>query len=140
MHIAFELGDTEAAGEFADEFIEVVPSGASGHSTTIALGFVLVGLNRTEQFVEVSRRLRANPALDATLVYAAGELDRAADLFSRVSVPDEAYVRLEAARAHAQAGRRGEADAQLRKALAFYRSVGATRYIREAEALLAATA
>lgn len=37
-------------------------------------------------------------------------------------------------------GRRAEADVQLRKALAFYRSVGATRYIREGEALLAATA
>ena len=37
-------------------------------------------------------------------------------------------------------GRRAEADVQLQKALAFYRSVGATRYIREGEALLAATA
>ena len=37
-------------------------------------------------------------------------------------------------------GRRAEADIQLQKALASYRSVGATRYIREGEALLAATA
>jgi hypothetical protein len=37
-------------------------------------------------------------------------------------------------------GRRAEADAQLEQALAFYRSVGATRYIREAEALLAVSA
>ena len=35
-------------------------------------------------------------------------------------------------------GRRAEADVHLQKALAFYRSVGATRYIREGEALLAA--
>jgi hypothetical protein len=38
------------------------------------------------------------------------------------------------------AGRRVEADEQLGRALAFFRSVGATRYIREGEALLAATA
>jgi len=37
-------------------------------------------------------------------------------------------------------GRRAEADEQLQRALGFYRSVGATRYVREAEALLAATA
>jgi hypothetical protein len=37
-------------------------------------------------------------------------------------------------------GRRAEADEQLRRALAFYRSVGATRYVREGEALLAASA
>ena len=35
---------------------------------------------------------------------------------------------------------RAEADAELRQALAFYRSVGATRFIREGEALLAETA
>ena len=36
--------------------------------------------------------------------------------------------------------RRPEADVQLQRALAFYRSVGATRYIRQAEGLLAASA
>jgi hypothetical protein len=38
------------------------------------------------------------------------------------------------------AGRRAEADTQLQQALGFYSSVGATRYIREAEALFAASA
>ena len=37
-------------------------------------------------------------------------------------------------------GQRGEADAELEQSLAFYRSVGATRFIREAEALLPASA
>ena len=36
--------------------------------------------------------------------------------------------------------RRAEADEQLRPALAFYRGLGATRYVREGEALLAASA
>ncbi len=49
-------------------------------------------------------------------------------------------MRLRAAERLVADGRRAEADVQLQKALAFYRSVGATRYIREGEALLAATA
>jgi class 3 adenylate cyclase/tetratricopeptide (TPR) repeat protein len=52
----------------------------------------------------------------------------------------EAPVRLRAAEHLAAHGRRAEADQQLNKALAFYRSVGATRYIGQAEGLLAATA
>ena len=54
--------------------------------------------------------------------------------------PDEAYARLCAAESLAARGRRAEADEELHAALAFYRSVGATRFIREGEALLAASA
>jgi hypothetical protein len=49
-------------------------------------------------------------------------------------------MRLCAAEQLVAEGRRAEADEQLAQALAFYRSVGATRHVREAEALLAATA
>ena len=54
--------------------------------------------------------------------------------------PDEAFVRLRAAEALVEAGRRAEANVQVERALAFYRSVGATAYVREAEALFAASA
>ena len=63
--------------------------------------------------------------------------DRLAELGLRV---DEAHVRLRAAEELVTAGRRAEADDQLRQALAFFRSVGASRYVREGEALLAASA
>jgi class 3 adenylate cyclase/tetratricopeptide (TPR) repeat protein len=53
------------------------------------------------------------------------------------STADLAYARLRLAQALVEAGRRSEADEQLAAALAFYRSVGATRYVREGEALLA---
>jgi class 3 adenylate cyclase len=52
--------------------------------------------------------------------------------------PFAARAALHAARAFAAHGRRAETDVQLQDALAFYRSVGATRYIREGERLLAA--
>ena len=51
-----------------------------------------------------------------------------------------AWVRLRAAQALVAENRRAEADEHLGRAVAFYRSVGATRYIREGEALFAATA
>jgi predicted ATPase/class 3 adenylate cyclase len=64
---------------------------------------------------------------------------RAADLFDEIGdLEDEADARVQAARELLEQGRRPEADVQLQKALAFYRSVDATRYIREAESLLAA--
>ena len=66
---------------------------------------------------------------------------RAAELYAQIgSQLDEADARLRAAERLAAAGRRGEADAQLEQALAFYRSVGATRYVGEGEALLAESA
>ena len=54
--------------------------------------------------------------------------------------PVEALARVRAAKLLIAEGRRAEADEQLRRAIAFWRSVGATRYIRQAEKLLAATA
>ena len=54
--------------------------------------------------------------------------------------PGEAYARLRVARQLVEEGRRAEADVQLQRSLAFWREVGATRYVREGEALLAASA
>ena len=70
-----------------------------------------------------------------------GELERAAEMFVQIgSMPDEARARLRAAEQLVASGRRAEADEQLQRSLAFWRSVGATRYIREGEALLAQSA
>ena len=78
---------------------------------------------------------------DAARAVLRGDFDEAADLFYEIGqLDDEADARLRAAEKLVQEGRRPEADAQLKKALAFYRSVGATRCVREAESLLAASA
>jgi tetratricopeptide (TPR) repeat protein len=76
----------------------------------------------------------ANTILDDDLV---GAADVLAEIGDR---PLEAFARLRAAGQLLSEDRRAEADEQLQKSLAFWRSVGATRYIREGEALLAATA
>jgi hypothetical protein len=56
------------------------------------------------------------------------------------ALPEEASARLRAAEALVQEGRRAQADAELNRALAFWRSVGATAYVREGEGLLAESA
>ena len=76
--------------------------------------------------------------LDAALALA-GNPAEAARIYAQIgSLPDEAHARLRAAEALAAAGRRQEADEELSLALDFYRAVGATRYVREGEVLLAA--
>ena len=86
-------------------------------------------------------RQPASPWLQAALAVAQGEFVEAADVFGRIGdVTDEAFYRLCAAEQLVEQGRRAEADEELGRALAFYRGVRATRYIRKGEALLAASA
>ena len=77
----------------------------------------------------------------ATRAVVRGEYAGAAEMFAQIQTrPHEAYARLRAAEMLVMEGRRPEADEQLDKALAFFRSVGAARYIAEAEALVSAPA
>jgi hypothetical protein len=81
------------------------------------------------------------PWVSAARSFAAGDLRAAADVCSAMgAVTEEARDRLWLAEALIDQNRRAEADVELQRALAFYRSVGATRYIREAEGLRAASA
>lgn len=64
----------------------------------------------------------------------------AQSLDSMSAARSAALARLRAAQELARTGPRAEADDQLRRALSFFRSVGATRFIRQAEELLAASA
>ncbi|MGB2953726.1 MAG: AAA family ATPase [Gaiellaceae bacterium] len=76
----------------------------------------------------------ARAALDRNFVEAASIFD------SMGAARSAALAHLRAAKMLAETGRRAEVDAELQQALAFFRSVGATRYIRKGEALLAASA
>jgi tetratricopeptide (TPR) repeat protein len=68
-----------------------------------------------------------------------GDYEAAAEAFDETGdLESEAAARLRAGESLLAEGRRAEADEQLAKALSFFRSVDATRYIREAEALLSA--
>jgi len=108
----------------------------------LQLAVVMGALGRGSEFLKDAGALGApTPWLSAAKLWAEGEFERAADLLKEMgSVSDEAPARLRAAETLVAAGRRAEADEQLGRALAFFRSVGATRYIREGETLLAASA
>jgi class 3 adenylate cyclase/tetratricopeptide (TPR) repeat protein len=84
---------------------------------------------------------RRHPAwAEAGRLYLAGEFAQAADHYEAIgSLTDEAEARLRAARHLAESGGEGAGAGQLERALIFYRSVEATRFVREGEALLAAT-
>jgi predicted ATPase len=76
-----------------------------------------------------------SPWCAASSAVAAGELERAADLYEQIgALPHWAYARLVAAE------ERGAGGPELERALSFFREVGATAYLERGQALLAASA
>ncbi len=89
----------------------------------------------------IGREPFRSPWAQVAEAVAGGDFRGAAEVLASIGVvSSEAFYRLRAAEALVAEGRQAEADEQLRPALAFYGSVGATRYVREGEALLAASA
>jgi tetratricopeptide (TPR) repeat protein len=124
-------GRTEEATADLDELLLIGARIAPGLNENVALpvfGWLAVDLDRraeAETIVGASSRRWAKVAR-AILV---GDGAIAADLLAEIGHrPAEAYACLRAGGEH------------VHRALSFYRSVGATRYIREAESLLAASA
>ena len=77
----------------------------------------------------------------AMLAVVDGSFAEAAERFSEMGLgPDEANARLRVARELIAEGRIAEGEDHLRRAIEFYRAEGASRYLEQAEALLAATA
>jgi len=106
------------------------------------LAVVLEALGRGPELLEL---LAGGPAptrwFQAGAAMAAGRFAEAADRYVEIgSLPDEAFARLGAAERLLAAGARPEGSAQLQRALAFYRQVGAGGYLRRGEALLATPA
>ena len=100
----------------------------------------IIALGRGEELSKIAKSASVKTRwLEAAVALAEGDPREAAGIFAQIgSLPDEAQARLRAAEVLAAAGRPQEADGELARALDFYRAVGATRYIREGEALLAA--
>ena len=88
-----------------------------------------------QMLVEMPRQTRWVAAARAVL---RGDYAQAAELFAAMGTrPHEAYAHLRSAGQLVAAGRRAEAEPPLERARSFFRSVGAARYLREADALLA---
>jgi tetratricopeptide (TPR) repeat protein len=106
------------------------------------LAVVLHALGRARELLELAAGVAAPTGwLRAATAIAAGDFQQAADRYVEIgSLPDEAFARLRAAEQLLSAGRPADAKVQLERALAFYRRVGATGYLREVDALVAASA
>jgi len=136
LHVARENERLDTAAEAAVELLGR-PALHLARSPAIELAFTASALQNA---ADVRRWIESVPYAslwsDAALAILDGELERTADVFAEIgSLPDEAYARLRAAERHAADGRRAEAEELLQRSLAFWRSVGATRYIRQAESL-----
>jgi tetratricopeptide (TPR) repeat protein len=127
----------------AREFLEVLSRGVPLGFATISLpafAAVALRLDLAEQLVAALASHPRTNWTDCVHAYARRDFVAAAEILRRIGAkPDEAEARLRAAERLVAEGRHG-ADEQLQQALDFYRSVGATRYEHECEALLAASA
>jgi hypothetical protein len=111
-----------------------------GPDLGVDLAVVLAELGRPSGALD-ALAIPASPWLQAASAFLAGDPGRAAALYAAVGArPDEADARLAAARVLLTAGHPGEAEAELRAATAFWREVGASGRLREAEALRSAVA
>jgi tetratricopeptide (TPR) repeat protein len=142
--ISVAAGDMDQAAAYASDLLtrladqDAAPSGADW---PVDLAVVLQTLGRGKELVEVGSGTALTPWLQAAMAIAREMFEQAADIYAAIgSLPDEAFARLRAAQ-HLVAGqRRIEASEQLERALVFYREVRASAYLREAQALLAASA
>jgi len=136
--IALAEGRRPAAQEAMDSALSVTSPLDPDLAIMLALQLHDLGRPGDSVIEEASSRL-ADPWLQVAAAIVQGQLEQAADrLVVLATPPYEAAVRLRLAVRLIGEGRRDEADRQLQGALTFYRSVGATRYIREGEALLVA--
>ena len=104
----------------------------------ISLSWLLVDLGREAEMPSADR---GGAWLEVAEAIVRGDLVAAAQELERIGLrPFEAYTRLRIAEQLAAQGRTDEAAEQRDRALAFYRAVGATVYVRRAEALLPASA
>jgi hypothetical protein len=139
------IGDRRRVAEIVDELLQTVGSRSDlGWSVVVSpeLAWLAGAVGRGDEFrALLAREQKYTRWLDAAEAIVEGDLRRAAEVLGECGArPIEAFCQLRAAEALVAEGRRAEADEQLRPALAFYRGVGATRYVREGEALMAATA
>jgi class 3 adenylate cyclase/tetratricopeptide (TPR) repeat protein len=142
--ILLAAGHTQEADAQASELLALLLKGGAPLTApdwSGDLAVVLQALGRASDLQELTRVWTATPWRQAVAAIATGNFEHAADLYAEIgSLPDEAFARLQAAKQLFAAGQRAEADTQLQRALGFFRQVKASAYLREGEALLAASA
>ena len=129
--VQVETGNTVTADERVTELLSLLREQThQWNSTEPEAAFAAVALARGDDFLAVTADMQATRWTEANRAFARGEYVRAADMFAGIGTrPAEAYARLAS----------GD-EAEVRRALGFYRSVGAVRFVQRGEALLPASA
>jgi class 3 adenylate cyclase len=142
-HVFHETGHVDRAAELVDEVLVWLSSRSrvgSAIDSLPLLASTMVAMGRAEELLDLL------PGRDSAWVLAAaaiaeGDFRQAADVCGAMgALTEEARIRLQLAESLLEQRRRADADVELQRAMAFYSSVGATRYLREGEALLAESA
>jgi class 3 adenylate cyclase len=142
--LAFEThGYADEAGELAQELVELARVYPHEAAWGLSLDFLF-----SRAVADFDRELRqtldlapAGPWRDHAFACLDRDFVRAAKMWAASGSPTwEARLRLRAAEEMIETGRRAEGEAELHKALGFYRSVRATYYVGRCEALLGAGA
>ncbi|HVS47287.1 MAG TPA: AAA family ATPase [Candidatus Dormibacteraeota bacterium] len=138
-----ECGDSQRAATLADELLAELRarSGVRNANQMLhILAWTLAALGKGREMIETLPEADV-PWVQAAIAFASGNLVQSAEICDAMgAVTEGARDRLWLAEALVKQNRRADADIELQRALTFYRSVGATRYIREGEALLTASA
>jgi len=135
-------GDREGAQQLLDSSLETARTTEFGLRLIhyeAALLAALLELDPAELAIPTVE-VADTPRQRATAALLEGDLLGAADALAELGkVNDEAYLRLRAGEQLVAKGHTEDGRAQIERALDFYRDVRATRFIAEAEALLADT-
>jgi class 3 adenylate cyclase len=131
----------EEATRFVDVAADALPRSA-GMPVTADMVTAVARCGAGPRFLSIwaAAAVPPTPRIVAGRLLLSGQVVDAADAYARIDPEEEAAARLFAAQQLAGDGRLDEAEAQLRRGLAFFRAVGATKIVRDAEALLAAAA
>jgi uncharacterized protein HemY len=141
-HVFARTGAAERARPLVEEYLEALGRGAEMQFAIINLPFVAAVTERlalAPRLLEAIERQPSSRWTDAARAYCRQEFTAAAEILEAAGArPAEAEARIRAAEQLARRGGGGEADKQLRRALAFFRSVGAVQDLSECGALAAA--
>ena len=141
--VRLAAGRAEAARQAAGECIHAMRSDETKivYEPIVSLARAAVDVGLGADLVAVLETKSETLWQRIGIALCAGRFADAADLMAETGLrPDEARVRLRAAEALVLDGDRVSADEQLHHALAFFRAVDASAFVREGERLLAATA
>ena len=132
------LGDKVAAHALAEEALELARAHIDMAAAANHVIFVAGQIGLRDEYLEIVEQAPGGPWKDLCLAGASGDLQRAGDLYASFGSPSfEGLARLFGGEELIATGRRAEGEAEIERALAFFRSVGATFFVQRGEALLA---